>query len=91
MEASARILVKGRVQGVGYRYYILRQAQELGLTGYVRNLPNGDVEIVAEGDRQVVEQLIRYAERGPVFAHVNEVQVQWSTGSGQYKRFDVRY
>ncbi len=91
MGASARILVKGRVQGVGYRYYILRHAQELGLRGHVRNLTNGDVEIIAEGDRQMIERLIGYAERGPVFAHVQDIQVQWGIETGKYKRFEVGY
>lgn len=91
MEASARLLVKGRVQGVGYRYYILRHAQELGLSGYVRNVPNGEVEIVAEGERDRIEQLIDYARRGPVFAHVQDVVVEWGPPTGQYSRFEVRY
>ncbi len=91
MQASARIVVKGRVQGVGYRYFILRHAQDLGLGGYVRNLPNGDVEIVAEGDRMLIEELIRFAERGPVFAHVQDVEVEWRPASGEHKRFEVRY
>ncbi len=68
-----RLLVSGRVQGVGFRYWTVRQAGELGLGGYVRNLPDGRVEVVASGDGRAVERLARLCEQGPWSARVEEV------------------
>ena len=66
--------VRGRVQGVGFRYFVLRRAQALGLAGWVRNRSDGSVEIEAEGDRVAVEALAAEVRRGPPGAHVAEVE-----------------
>ena len=68
-----RYLVTGRVQGVGYRYFVLREAERLGLAGFARNLPDGSVEVVAEGAEEVLGQLEARLRAGPSFASVAAV------------------
>jgi acylphosphatase len=68
-----RYLVTGRVQGVGYRYFVLREAERLGLAGFTRNLPDGRVEVIAEGDDEVLGELESRLRRGPSFAAVDGV------------------
>ena len=72
--ASCRFLVRGRVQGVGYRYFVLREAEGLGVSGFARNLPDGSVEVVAEGDDPVLQQLEERLRQGPSFAKVAAVE-----------------
>ena len=72
--ASYRYLVRGRVQGVGYRYFVLREAEGLGVSGFARNLPDGSVEVVAEGDDPLLQQLEERLKKGPSFAHVSGVE-----------------
>lgn len=82
----------GLVQGVNFRYFVLRQARSLGLTGYVRNLLlQRAVEVVAEGDREDLERLLRGLEVGPRGAWVERVDVNWAEYSGAYGRFEVRF
>lgn len=69
-----RYVVEGRVQGVGYRYYVLRQADTLGLAGFARNLPDGSVEVVAEGAPAPLAELEARLREGPAFAQVTNVQ-----------------
>jgi acylphosphatase len=71
--AAYRYLVTGRVQGVGYRYFVLREAERLGLAGFARNLPDGSVEVVAEGAEEVLGQLEARLRAGPSFASVARV------------------
>ena len=84
-------VVQGRVQGVSFRYYAQRHATELGLTGYVRNLWDDTVEVVAEGPRSAVEELLSFLHVGPRAAFVTQVDVQWSTPSGDFDHFEVRF
>lgn len=86
---SRRIVVYGRVQGVGFRYYVLKVATELGLKGHVRNLPNGTVEVEAEGDLAAVETLIDYCRFGPPRAVVTKVLSVTQPIVG-YEQFYVR-
>lgn len=79
------------VQGVNFRAFVLRHARALGLTGYVRNLREPAVEVVAEGERQALERLLRGLEVGPRGARVERVDVNWSEYSGAYSRFEVRF
>jgi acylphosphatase len=83
------VLIVGRVQGVGFRYTAAREARRLGLTGLVRNRPDGCVEVTAEGDRASLELFLRWLRRGPAGAHVREAQVDWVPGTGAYSGFDV--
>ena len=89
MKSSVHIVVSGMVQGVGFRYFIHHHARQLGLTGWVRNLPNGDVEIQAEGNREFVESLITYARRGPRLAVVSNVRLEWKEPSSQFTSFEI--
>ena len=87
--ARARWSISGRVQGVGFRYSTCAQADALELDGWVRNLPDGRVEVVAEGSRDVVERLIAWSRQGPRFARVHEVDVSWEDACGEPLGFRV--
>jgi len=76
-QARARIRVTGVVQGVGYRHSTRLEAERLGLSGTVQNLPDGSVEAVAEGEREKVESLVAWCRSGPPAARVRAVDVQW--------------
>jgi len=84
-------VVRGDVQGVGFRYFVQRKAQQLGVRGWVRNNPDGTVELVAEGNRDDLEQLQRAAEEGPRMAHVERVDAQWSTATGNLPSFELAW
>ena len=88
---SLQAIVYGYVQGVFFRDFVSRRARELGLTGYVRNLPQGMVEVNAEGERKQLEQLIDYLKVGPPAAKVEKVETNWSEYSGSYSGFSIRY
>ncbi len=95
MEARAHIIVEGLVQGVGFRWFVSRTAQELGLRGYVRNLANGGVELEAEGDRSLVEELVKLVKVGPRSAQVRNLNLEWmepfKKGAIQrYTNFEIR-
>lgn len=77
MQAAARIVVEGLVQGVGFRWFVARKAESLGLGGYVKNLYNGNVEILAVGNRSLVEELIGEVKVGPRAAHVTNLRLSW--------------
>jgi acylphosphatase len=82
-------VIKGDVQGVGFRYFLIHRAQALGLTGWVTNRDDGVVEFIAEGSRQALEQLERAAHQGPRQARVAAVEVNWSEATGGLSRFDI--
>jgi len=82
-------IVEGHVQGVGFRYYVSEQAQFIGLTGWVRNVYDGEVEVVAEGERADLENLLRYLQRGPAGSYVSNVTEEWTPASGEYRRFSI--
>ena len=88
---SVRVTVRGRVQGVFFRAFVEEYARQLGLKGYVRNLPSGDVEVVAEGERESVERLVEHLETGPPAARVGRIKTSWSEYTGKYSSFRVRY
>jgi acylphosphatase len=92
-DATTRLhaLVSGRVQGVNFRYTTLQRAQALHLTGWVRNQPDGSVEVMAEGPQAGLEQLLEFLRNGPPHAGVTAVEVDWHTATGEYRTFDVRY
>jgi acylphosphatase len=87
----ADLRISGVVQGVCYRASCREQAIRLGLTGEVRNLPDGDVAAVVEGPRAEIEQLIAWCRRGPPGAQVAEVQVRWSDARGEFAAFRVAH
>ncbi len=85
-----RLIVSGRVQGVGFRWAAQKAARQLGVQGYVRNLPNGDVEIVAEGDNTAVDRMITWARKGPAWSRVDNLQLDDLPGPAEYAEFGVR-
>lgn len=89
--ASLQAIVDGHVQGVFFRAFASGQARDLGLTGYVRNLPGGSVEVEAEGERSRLEELIGRLKAGPPEARVEKVATNWSNYTGSYSGFNIRY
>ena len=87
----AHIYVSGRVQGVYYRKNVRRSALSLGLTGWVRNLPDRRVEAVAEGERGRVEEFLRWCWEGPSMAIVRDVEVRWEAATGEFETFRIVY
>lgn len=90
-EARLQAIVHGRVQGVSFRYYTQRRARELALTGYVRNLWDGTVKVVAEGQKPALEELLAFLQVGPRGAFVTQVDTQWPVPTNEFDRFEVRY
>lgn len=84
-------IVHGRVQGVGFRFFAQRRASELGVTGYVRNRWDGTVEVVAEGEEDVVRRFLGGLRMGPRSAVVDRVDIQWEDYTGEFKYFEVRF
>jgi acylphosphatase len=88
---SAAIKVTGMVQGVGFRYFAMRQANTLGLTGYVKNMLDGSVELEVEGERKSVENFKSVLERGPGYSLVEKVDINYGEYSAKYDKFSVEY
>src|SRR3954447_13984724 len=84
-------IVAGHVQGVGFRYFVVEKSQRLGLHGYVRNQTNGDVEVVAQGPRPALENLLVLLRQGPTAAQVDEVQTTWRQPTRYISGFHIRY
>ena len=87
----AHILVYGRVHGVFFRHNTNKIANELGLTGFVRNLGDGSVEIVAEGDEEKLRKLVEFCKKGPFGARVDSVKVEFEKVKNEFSGFNVRY
>jgi acylphosphatase len=82
-------ILNGRVQGVGFRYFVRQQAEELDLAGWVRNLRTGGVELVAEGERATLEELVAALRHGPPGARVDDVNLDWTSATGEFHSFTV--
>ncbi len=85
----AHIFVLGQVQGIGFRNFVRWQARVLGLTGWVKNLPDGRVEVLVEGEESKVLNLLKLIKEGPPLAEVERVDVDWEESSGQLSGFEV--
>ena len=83
--------ISGKVQGVFYRDFARREAEKLGLKGYVRNLRSGEVELVAEGGEAELESYLKICRKGPLMAFVKGIEVGKSDATGEFESFDVRY
>ena len=89
--AARNFTVTGRVQGVGFRWFVLRRAKSLELTGWVRNLPDGSVEVLAEGTEAALDSLDSLLWKGPAGSLVKNVQSRNSQAAGGFHDFDITY
>ncbi|MGB9711579.1 MAG: acylphosphatase [Dissulfurimicrobium sp.] len=83
--------ISGRVQGVFYRASAMDKAMQLDLTGWVKNLADGRVELVAEGSSEAIDAFISWCRKGPPYAHVTNIEVQEQEATGEFDRFSMRY
>ena len=85
------IIAVGLVQGVGFRYFVYREAEKLNLKGYTKNLYTGDVHTVVEGERYLIEELYKMIKIGPMYAQVNSASIKWSEPTNEFTRFEIRH
>lgn len=83
--------VYGHVQGVYFRAFVAENANKLSLTGWVKNLESGAVEVLAEGDKKILEELNTFLQKGPPHARVDRIDAEWSEYSGKFKEFRIAY
>lgn len=83
-------IVKGKVQGVGFRVFALDSARKNNVHGWVRNLPNGSVEVYAEGDELRLTEFLTDLYRGPVISHVDDIELDWQITEPQFEQFEIR-
>ena len=91
MQVKVHVFITGRVQGVYFRYKTRDEAKKYGVTGWVRNLPDGRVEAVFEGNKENVDKLIDFAGKGPSGAKVRDLNINWQDYTREFKDFEVRY
>ena len=91
MKKRAHLYISGRVQGVFYRAHMRDEARRRGLTGWVKNLPDGRVEAVVEGEEEKIQELIDWAHLGPPAARVDDVEVHWEEPREEFDDFEIRY
>lgn len=89
MKAASRIIVKGTVQGVFFRQFVKEHADKLNLKGFVRNIETGEVELVAEGEKEQIERLVLILKKGTEHSHIRDVEVRDMKWSGEYKEFKI--
>jgi acylphosphatase len=82
-------LVEGMVQGVGFRFFVWHNAEDLQITGWVRNLWDGRVEVLAEGPRSFLEKMLEYLKEGPRGGQVSKVDTHWQTATSEFKEFRI--
>jgi acylphosphatase len=90
MNVQAHVFISGGVQGVGFRYWTRGEAFKLGLTGWVRNLPNGKVEAVFEGPKEKIEEMVEKCRKGPLWTGKNEIEVEWGKVGKEFSGFEIR-
>ena len=88
---QVHILVSGMVQAVFFRYSTVSRAREMGLTGWVRNLPDGRVEIIAQGEKKKLEQMVIWARRGPADARVDKIEYFWEKPDNTFPSFKISW
>ncbi|OGY22582.1 MAG: acylphosphatase [Candidatus Woykebacteria bacterium GWB1_45_5] len=85
------LVIIGEVQAVGFRFTAIEVARDLGLTGWVKNNPDGSVEIVAEGPKEKLENLLTWAKTGPPLARIEDVKIEWQQATGEFGDFTAKY
>ena len=91
MEVRAEIVVNGLVQGVGYRYFVVREAKKMELKGFTKNLYTGEVLTIVEGERAIVEEMIKKLKVGPMHASVKSCKVDWQQPKNEFTDFEVKF
>ena len=91
MKKQLQANITGRVQMVMYRDFAQRKARKLGIVGSVKNLPNGSVEVIAEGEEEVLNDYVKYLDRGPILAKVANIRIDWAEAKGQFSDFLIIY
>ena len=89
-ESRLHVLVEGEVQGVGFRFFVQNSARNLGLSGWVRNRWDGTVEVIAEGEKEKLEQLMQKLHQGPRSSRVTGVSPEWQVATGEFTDFQFR-
>ena len=89
MRKLLHVIVKGRVQGISYRYGCIKKAQSLQITGQVKNLSNGDVEVYAEGEKKDLDLLLSWCSKGPTFAKVEDLIIAWGKETKKWTLFEA--
>ena len=89
--SAVHMIAHGRVQGVGFRFFVREQAAYWGIKGWVKNLPDGTVEILAEGEKEVLDDFIERIERGPMFGRVSRVTVDWLEPTNSFTHFSITF
>ncbi len=88
---ALHVYISGLVQGVGFRHATYRHAGSLGLTGWVRNTPDGRVEAQVEGEREVLERMLEWCRQGPVLSRVDKVDSTWPEATGSFEGFEITF
>lgn len=91
MKKRVYIKIYGFVQGVGFRFFVERHANRLGITGWVRNHPDGSVEVLVEGEEEALFELIELCKRGPIGADVEDVKAKFEEFKGEFEKFYIKY
>jgi acylphosphatase len=91
VKVRAHVFISGRVQGVFFRSETRDEAKKLGVKGWIRNLPDGRVEAVFEGEQENVKELVNFCRQGSPGARVTNVDIIWENYSGDFRNFEVRY
>jgi acylphosphatase len=86
---TAHVFISGTVQGVGYRYFVRSSASKLGLTGWVRNVEDGGVEAVFQGEKDKIEEMIALCRKGPMLSEVKQIGFDWEEGNESFSDFDI--
>lgn len=90
-QKQLQAVIYGRVQGVSFRYYTQREARKLGVTGWVANQWDGTVRCVAEGEDPILQQFLQYLHQGSPHARVDQVDIHWTTATGEFIKFEIRH
>jgi len=90
MKLRVHIFVSGKVQGVFFRENTRKKAAEFGLSGFIKNLQNGKVEAIFEGDKEQIEKIIQWIKKGPEMAQVEDIEIDWQNYQGEFRNFEIR-
>ena len=90
-KSAIRFVVSGKVQGVGFRWYVVQKGRSLALIGYAKNLQDGNVEVHAEGNKIDIQRFMEKVKKGPPLSRVDHIEMKWITASNRFKDFTIKY